>query len=214
MYCSDDDECALGTDNCDDDAYCTNTDGSFDCTCNDGYTGDGTSCTGKNYFTVWVLWSKKNLNFENQITNVKIWNKKPIFDGKIGSPFEKSDRWFTRLLNQVPPFQITKWLGICICSDEDECALGTDNCDINASCTNTDGSFYCTCNDGYTGDGTLCTLSIVENTLLFATGKNYFSVCVFLSKNLNFEKSKKNLEQKKHVYRKHGPLMLTHNFEK
>ncbi|XP_078691947.1 uncharacterized protein LOC144922177 [Branchiostoma floridae x Branchiostoma belcheri] len=42
------------------------------------------------------------------------------------------------------------------CVDIDECATGTDNCDSEATCTNTDGSFTCTCNDGYVGDGFIC----------------------------------------------------------
>ena len=33
---------------------------------------------------------------------------------------------------------------------------GDHNCDENASCSNTDGSFVCTCNDGYQGNGTTC----------------------------------------------------------
>ena len=32
--------------NCDDDATCTNTDGSFTCACNIGFTGDGVTCDG------------------------------------------------------------------------------------------------------------------------------------------------------------------------
>ena len=40
--------------------------------------------------------------------------------------------------------------------DVDECAMGIDNCDSNAECMNTEGSFNCTCNPGYTGDGLLC----------------------------------------------------------
>ena len=41
-------------------------------------------------------------------------------------------------------------------SDINECALGMDNCDRNADCTDTEGSFTCTCELGYTGDGTTC----------------------------------------------------------
>ena len=45
---TDEDECALNTDNCHADATCTNTVIGFTCDCNAGYTGDGvTSCTGK-----------------------------------------------------------------------------------------------------------------------------------------------------------------------
>ena len=41
-------------------------------------------------------------------------------------------------------------------TDIDECVLGTDNCDDNATCTNTMGSFECECLPGYTGDGVTC----------------------------------------------------------
>lgn len=42
------------------------------------------------------------------------------------------------------------------CVDEDECTLGTDDCDENATCENTSGSYTCTCDQGYYGDGTSC----------------------------------------------------------
>ena len=41
-------------------------------------------------------------------------------------------------------------------ADNDECTLGTHNCHGNATCTNTDGSFTCACNVGYTGNGVTC----------------------------------------------------------
>ena len=40
--------------------------------------------------------------------------------------------------------------------DINECATGADNCDTNAACTNSPGSFICSCNQGYTGDGVTC----------------------------------------------------------
>ena len=41
-------------------------------------------------------------------------------------------------------------------SDIDECAAGTNMCHQEATCTNTDGNYSCTCNSGYTGDGLEC----------------------------------------------------------
>ena len=42
-------------------------------------------------------------------------------------------------------------------SDTDECAdPSLNNCDTDATCTNTEGSYQCVCNDGYSGDGTVC----------------------------------------------------------
>jgi len=40
--------------------------------------------------------------------------------------------------------------------DINECALRAEPCDPNANCTNTHGSFFCTCNQGYTGNGSVC----------------------------------------------------------
>ena len=41
-------------------------------------------------------------------------------------------------------------------SDIDECARNLSRCDENAECTNTDGSYNCSCNNGYEGDGFNC----------------------------------------------------------
>ncbi|CAI8020296.1 Scavenger receptor cysteine-rich type 1 protein M160 [Geodia barretti] len=44
-----------------------------------------------------------------------------------------------------------------ICKDIDECECGLDDCDENANCTNTEGSYICTCREGYCGNGRNCT---------------------------------------------------------
>ena len=43
-------ECELGTHICNSSANCTDTDGSFNCTCREGFEGDGFNCTGKFYY--------------------------------------------------------------------------------------------------------------------------------------------------------------------
>ena len=49
---------------------------------------------------------------------------------------------------------------LTIIIDVDECTAGTANCDADATCTNTDGGYNCTCNSGYSGDGFNCTGSL------------------------------------------------------
>ena len=39
--------------------------------------------------------------------------------------------------------------------DSKECTTGTHDCHEKATCTNTDGSFSCTCSSGYHGNGVI-----------------------------------------------------------
>ena len=50
----------------------------------------------------------------------------------------------------------TGWDGVDCSQDLDECTLGTDNCTEFSTCTNTEGSFTCACNDGYIDDNGVC----------------------------------------------------------
>ena len=50
-FLSDIDECSTGVDKCDANAYCTNTVGSYKCTCEAGYVGNGFKCTGKLHYS-------------------------------------------------------------------------------------------------------------------------------------------------------------------
>jgi len=44
-----------------------------------------------------------------------------------------------------------------VIADIDECESAvSNNCGVNALCTNTEGSYVCRCQRGYEGDGILC----------------------------------------------------------
>lgn len=43
---ADDNECIMNTHTCNMNGFCNNTEGSFNCTCSIGYSGDGINCTG------------------------------------------------------------------------------------------------------------------------------------------------------------------------
>ena len=42
-------------------------------------------------------------------------------------------------------------------ADANECEENAEACDLNADCTNTVGSWTCSCKTGYSGDGFYCT---------------------------------------------------------
>ncbi|CAH3159082.1 unnamed protein product, partial [Pocillopora meandrina] len=90
------DECKGSNKVCDKNANCSNTVGFYNCTCKEGFTGDGRSCSGK----------------------------------------------------------LCKY--ICGFSDIDECK-GNHSCHVNATCTNTNGSYLCECHPGFNGNGQSCT---------------------------------------------------------
>ena len=46
-------------------------------------------------------------------------------------------------------------------ADVNECSRGTDRCHLHATCRNIQGSYTCSCNTGYTGNGFSCTGMLV-----------------------------------------------------
>ena len=49
--------------------------------------------------------------------------------------------------------------------DIDECTDGTDMCDSLAVCSDTEGSYNCSCSSGYTGSGFTCNGNHKRNTI-------------------------------------------------
>ena len=66
-------------------------------------------------------------------------------------------------------------------ADVNECLMSSaNNCDVNAECSNSHGSFFCTCEPEYTGNGTHCqgrNSTIIRN--------RYFN---FMEKNFSWKK--------------------------
>jgi len=128
--CDDIDECTLGT--CDANAGCNNTEGSFICFCDSGYSGDGLDCTDDDECTLGTANCDANAGCNNTEGSFSCY---ACNSGYSGDGFD--------------------------CTDDDECTLGTANCGANAGCSNTEGSFSCACDSGYSGDGFDCTGDIL-----------------------------------------------------
>lgn len=65
FLCPDINECATNTADCHSDANCTNVEGSFDCSCKTGYTGNGTYCEGNHVAILSVQYSRMTTTFSD-----------------------------------------------------------------------------------------------------------------------------------------------------
>ena len=171
------DECLSGSRACDVTANCTNTDGSHNCTCKEGYTGDGQSCQGiitaldlatmfamliqtvtTQRVLIFVLARKDTLEMDS---HVKV-NKSSPHYLKQAALHRNNCPWKLALLLKTcwhAPLSYFYNHTFCISLmllDIDECNDGSHDCDVNANCTNTNGSHRCTCKEGYTGKGESC----------------------------------------------------------
>merc|ERR1712032_152425 len=121
-------ECLKQTHGCHADATCTNDHGSYSCACNDGYSGNGKTCTDVN---------ECDTDTDNCHVNASCANSYGSYNctciqGYSGNGFH--------------------------CKDVNECMGPgeTHKCHADAVCSNTPGSYECVCNDGYDGDGFDC----------------------------------------------------------
>ena len=122
-------ECELEIHTCHSNANCTDTDGSFNCTCREGFEGDGFNCTG----------TKHILHKPHHAYKITINPRKM-------KPITTHAAYIICLVT----------LYIFVYVDIPECERELDDCDSNANCINIYGSYSCICNTGFTGDGFIC----------------------------------------------------------
>ncbi|XP_078062515.1 adhesion G protein-coupled receptor E3-like, partial [Mustelus asterias] len=134
--CRDIDECE--SDPCGLNAECTNTFGDFRCRCNDGFV----STTGERTFTDKTSTQCQDIdecyNSDRCGPNATCTNTNGAFNCscKQGYTTNTGERTLTNRIKTQ-------------CQDVDECSDEERPCGHNASCENTLGGFYCTCNRGF-----------------------------------------------------------------
>ena len=139
-------ECVRGMLNCDSNADCVNTEGSFRCMCRAGYEGNGQICTGTNMIVYHIL-----------------------------CHFLCVQKCVSHVHTYISVLHVCKLsLETLYYADIDECIQGLDDCPANMfcrtdssggnvvcgasdKCVNTEGSFQCMCTSGFSGDGQTCT---------------------------------------------------------
>ncbi len=148
---------------------------SYDCTCIDGFSGDGTTCTNVDECVEETDMCAASEECRDLVptrdmpAGYQCGDCEPgystmggtscvdINECTTGTPCDSN----ATCTNTPGSFTCACNAGYSgtgtACSDDDECMAGTDDCDANATCTNTPGNFTCACNMGYSGDGNTCT---------------------------------------------------------
>ncbi|HIN84973.1 MAG TPA: hypothetical protein EYN06_00730, partial [Myxococcales bacterium] len=144
--CADVDECGAELNPCGTGSECTNTDGAFTCVCGEGFTATeaGNACD--------------NID-ECAAPKYLLCQEDTCDDETCQAAVGALDDWC-----------LTDWDESCAeCAAGGEtlfgddcsglgtaCSGGLSDCDDGSTCTDTEGSFTCACNEGFEGDGKVC----------------------------------------------------------
>eukprot|EP00736_Rhodelphis_marinus_P008051 Rmarinus@m.28362 len=150
--CVDFDECTMSVHNCETNATCTNTQGSFSCSCDAGWYGSEIECNACGGNATSLAGSTASVNC-TCITG---------FDGDASIQCFDANECLSQLdscaeneicENTVGSFQCRCASGFGAvngtCVDSNECEIGSHTCSGEMDCVNTVGSFSCDCSAGY-----------------------------------------------------------------
>ena len=155
--CTDFDECnSTDANMCHDDAECENEFGGYNCTCSVGYFGDGFNCTD-----IDECLEEDSCHAEATCNNTIGSYECMCNDGFFGDGFlecmdsdecgEEDSAMFVTMKDEVNVWGYP----IPFYNESDPLFLDND-CHEEAMCSNSYGSYNCTCNEGFRGDGFNC----------------------------------------------------------
>ena len=159
--CFDNDECGIlpitnttsgidddqwGINDCDRNAECTNLPGDYNCTCMDGFSGDGFTCEDEDECAELTAEQRAELSCHDDAVckNLVGGFNCTCIAGYFGDGFECLDS------DECAEGPITT------AADIEDPTYGVNNCHADAACINVVGDYNCTCNDGYVGNGVQC----------------------------------------------------------
>ncbi|MDI3282145.1 EGF domain-containing protein [Polyangium sp. 15x6] len=152
---------------CDEHATCADADAGPVCTCNEGFTGDGETCTDIDECTNGSATCDSHAACENTPGAYTCTCKTGYFgDGKTCIELDECQQAAScdpnaNCQNTNGSYTCTCKPGFSgdgkTCTDIDECQLGMTACDPHATCTNIPGGYACKCDPGYVGNGKTCT---------------------------------------------------------
>ena len=135
-----------GLNDCSEDGFCINGAGHYNCSCNDGFEGDGYNCTDVDECAEEIDECSEFASCNNTYGDYECM----CDEGFFGDGFNCSDS------NECGDIGISSVMTM----DADmmmDPMFSTHDCSAQAACINVMGSYNCSCDHGWEGDGFNCT---------------------------------------------------------
>ncbi len=159
LDCHDIDECVDDTHECQPwITTCVNTEGSYECACEEGFDGDGQICEDKDECALGLHNCAEMAWCENNYGGFVC----TCLPGFTGSGYVCNDFNECNLGPCDDGYICENLSGSFQCNEVDECVLGNNACLPEANCINTPGSYECECPSGYQGDAIMACEDINE----------------------------------------------------